>query len=70
LCADVDWIIIPNSVTTIEDSALDGLYFVDLFCEASVKPSSWPNDWCDSLTRVYWKDQWEYDSNNKPVVKK
>ena len=69
-CADVDWIVIPSSVTTIGDDAFNGLYFVNLFCEASAKPSSWPGNWCDSLTNVYWKDQWEYDSNNKPVVKK
>ena len=69
-CASIDWIVIPDSVTTIEDSALDGLYFVDIFCEAKSQPTTWPSEWCNSLSNVYWKDQWEYDSNNKPVVKK
>jgi hypothetical protein len=69
-CASIDWIVIPDSVTTIEDSALDGLYFVDIFCEAKSQPTTWPSEWCSSLSNVYWKDQWEYDSNNKPVVKK
>ena len=69
-CSYIEWIVIPNSVVTIEKEVLGGIYSADIFCEAESLPSTWPSDWYESLSTVYWKNEWEYDSNNKPVVKK
>lgn len=52
---NLETIIIPDSVTTINDSAFYGCKNITIYCEASSKPSGWASNW-------------DYSSSNLTVV--
>lgn len=71
-CNDLTDIIIPGSVQYIGEYALAGCDLIsrDIFCEASRKPKRWHSEWTDENSDVYWKNEWYYDEEGIPVIKK
>lgn len=64
-CKNLKQIIIPISVQQI------GRYtFTDtiVYCEAESKPSGWHENFAVENAKVYYANEWHYDSNGKPVL--
>ena len=65
-CSSLTSIVIPEGVTSIGDSAFSGCSSLTIYCNVSIKPSSWGTSW-NSSKPVYWAGEWEYDDNGNPV---
>ena len=75
-CSLLTSIVIPNSVTTIGNSAFDGCTSLTVYCEAESKPSGWEGSWVNTSS-VYWYrknepsidgNYWHYGDNNEIVI--
>ena len=67
-CKNLEIIVIPLTITIIEDYALivdDSP--VSIFCEIDKQPDGWSQYWKDDNFRVYWNGQWQYDYDGTPV---
>ena len=60
--ADLTSIVIPDSVTIIDDKAFASCYSLTIYCEASSKPTSWNENWNNLSCPVVW------DCNNNDVA--
>ena len=63
-CENLKYVVIPNSVEKIASSVFT--YGV-IFCEQESKPEIWANDWATKNAKVYWRSEWEYNSEGIPV---
>ena len=66
-CDSLSSIVIPESVVSIGESAFQGCYSLTIYCKAQTKPSGWANEWHWEWTKIYWSNEWEYNSSGKPV---
>ena len=55
-CIKMEHIIIPSSVSIIENYAFKNTPKLEIYCEAEAKPSGWEQDWCEETTKIYWKN--------------
>lgn len=60
----LDYVIIPESVIDIDTEAFNS---GNIFCESESKPVGWDKDWAIKDAKVYWKGEWEYNSEGIPV---
>ena len=65
VCKNLKQIIIPKSVEVIGTNA-----FTDtiVYCEAESKPLGWDVNFAIENAKVYYANEWHYDSNGKPVL--
>ena len=61
---NIDYVVIPNSVVEIGSEAFT---HGDIFCENFLKPKGWADDWAAKEAKVYWRSEWEYNSEGIPV---
>lgn len=66
-CSSLTSVVIPSSITSIEEYVFCGCSSLTIYCEASSKPSGWNQYWRsleeDSLyyqVTVYWAGEWSY----------
>ena len=59
-CTGLTYIVIPESVTTIDWGAFDDCSNLIIYCEAESKPSGWHGSWNPLNRPVYWGGEWEY----------
>lgn len=68
-CTSLKYIVIPASVTSIHDDAFEGCTWLSSVYLDRAKTSSLGNGWYDkSKTHLYWKGEWQYDSDGVPHV--
>lgn len=63
-CENFEYTVIPLSVEKIGEQAFS---HGNIFCEAEAKPNGWADDFYCEQAKVYWKGEWAYDENGKPV---
>ena len=63
-CGNIKYVVIPESVEEIGVSAFES---GTIFCEHEVKPYKWSKGWATKNAKVYWKGEWEYNSEGIPV---
>lgn len=70
-CKRLESIVIPESVQTFGANAFyDAAALTAIFCEASVKPEGWQDEWNHSYSTVHtthWGDTWTY-VDGKPTL--
>lgn len=59
-CSSLTSIVIPDSVTSIEDGAFENCILLVIYCETNFEPSGWHQNWNCSHRPVYWAGQWSY----------
>lgn len=59
-CTQLDNIVIPESITKIEENAFCNCIDLNIFCEVENKQEGWADNWVDSTCTIYWKNQWSY----------
>lgn len=63
-------IIIPESVEIIKSFAFyDIPEDAVIYASVESRPEQWYDYWAPENVKVYWKNEWTYDSNGNPVVK-
>lgn len=63
-CENFEYTVIPLSVEKIGEGAFS---HGSIFCEVEGKPIGWANEFYCEQAKVYWKGEWEYDENGKPI---
>lgn len=63
-CSDLEYIVIPESV---KEMGCEVFISGNIFCEAEYKPFDWRDNWATKNAKVYWKGEWEYNSEGIPV---
>ena len=63
-CENFEYTVIPLSVEKIGEQAFS---HGNIFCEAEAKPNGWADDFYCEQAKVYWKGEWAYNENGKPV---
>ena len=66
--SELEYIVIPSSVKTIGRYAFYLCFGLVIYCEASASSSSWNSEWNPQNCPVYYKNNWEYDTNGIPKV--
>ena len=64
---DIKYIVIPNSVKTIERNVFYLCFYLTIYCEAGSAQSGWDSEWNSWDCDVYYKGEWTYDSNGVPT---
>ena len=63
-CINLEYIVIPESV---KEMGCEVFTSGNIFCEAEYKPFDWRDNWATNKAKVYWKGEWEYNSEGIPV---
>ena len=63
-CINLEYIVIPESV---KEMGCEVFISGNIFCEAEYKPFDWRDNWATKNAKVYWKGEWEYNSEGIPV---
>ena len=64
---DIKYIVIPNSVKTIERNAFYLCFYLTIYCEAGSAQSGWDSEWNSWDCDVYFNGEWTYDGNGVPT---
>lgn len=61
-CTNLKYIIIPETVTSIDDYAFNSCLNLDIFCEIATSYTGWKTFWSNGTHHVYMKDTWHYEN--------
>lgn len=64
-CANLEKVVIPKNVKTIEARVFS---YGMIFCEYYSRPSGWDKNFATHNAEVYWKGSWDYDEFGEPYV--
>ncbi len=53
-CDNLTSVVIPAGVLSIDYTAFSNSPNLTIYCKATSKPTGWADDWCGSITSVYW----------------
>lgn len=66
-CYSLKYVVIPKSVEIIEKHTFS---HGTIYCEALEKPEGWDENFAHYQAKIYWGNEWEYNEEGIPVLKK
>ena len=67
-CLNLEFIVIENENTIINDSMYSNIPKANICLSFEEIPSTWGESWNEDKLTIYYPSMWEYDENNHPVL--